>query len=78
MAKTSAMRPDIQWCLPNKKRPFAYSTKATSDLIVTLAQTFETIQNVYDNIIYDYEAKSILQVYIERGYGPCKARNFFK
>lgn len=78
MAKTRAMSSDVQWHLPNKKRPFAYSTKATSDLIVTLAQTFETIQNVYDNIIYDYEAKSILRVYIERGYGQCKARNFFK
>lgn len=78
MAKKHTTLLDAQWYLPNKRRPFAYSTKATSDLIVTLAQTFETIQNVYDNIIYDYEAKSILQVYIERGYGQCKARNFFR
>lgn len=69
---------NVYWYLPNKKRPCAYTTKATSDLIVALAQTFETIQDVYDSITYDYEAKGVLQVYIEHGYDQCKASNFFK
>ena len=58
---------DVSWALPNKKRPFAYSTVATEQLI--LAYSDNTIQEVYDLINYDYEAKAILKVYIDHGYG---------
>ncbi len=68
---------DVQWTLPSRKRPIAYSTKAVSDLIVVLSQRYETIQDVYDNIVYDDAAKRILKIYIDRGYGAVRARDYF-
>lgn len=69
---------DVQWCLPGKKRPIAYSTKAASDLIVVLSQDGATIQEVHDRITYDVEARKILEIYIEKGYGDSIARDLFK
>lgn len=71
---------DIAWYEIEGKRktPFAYSTKAASDLIVTLSQDNETIADVYHAINYDPEAKAILRHYIERGHGAKIARNYFK
>ena len=66
------------WLLPNKKKPFAYSTVATKDLIVTLAEEYETIQEVYNAVCYDSEARQILAEYIARGYGANLAREFFR
>lgn len=64
--------------LPGRKIPVAYSTKATNDLIVTLAEQGGTIQEVHDRINYDREAKAILQIYINKGYGGEEARAWFK
>lgn len=69
---------DVEWRLPNRKRPFAYSTTATSDLIALLSQEYTTIQEVYDHIYFDREAKAILKVYIEKGYGNEIAANHFR
>ena len=69
---------DVHWHIPNKKKPIAYSTKATSDLIDLLAQEHETIQDVYNAINYDVEAKQVLQKYIELGYGNETARDWFR
>lgn len=77
MAKTKR-KGDVHWFIPNKKKPIAYSTVATSDLIGLLAEDFETIQDVYDAINYDVEAKEILQKYIDLGYGNEIAKNWFR
>lgn len=69
---------DVQWYLPGKKRPIAYSTKAASDLIVVLSQDGSTIQEVHDRITYDVEVRKILEIYIEKGYGDSIARDLFK
>ena len=69
---------DVHWYVPNKKKPIAYSTKAASDIIGLLAEDFETIQDVYDAINYDQEAKDVLQKYIDLGYGNEIAREWFK
>ena len=69
---------DVHWYIPGKKKPIAYSTKATSYLIGLLAEDFETIQDVYDAINYDHEAKAIMQIYIDLGYGDQIAREWFK
>lgn len=69
---------DVCWSVPNKKKPIAYSTVATSNLIGLLAQECETIQDVYDAVVYDVEAKEILQKYIDLGYGSQIAREWFK
>lgn len=60
---------DIAWYIKGKKRPIAYSTVATSDLISVLAQEGLTVLESYNYINYDMEAKAILQLYIENGYG---------
>lgn len=69
---------DVHWYVPGKKKPVAYSTVATSDLISLLSEDFETIQDVYDAINYDPEAKAIMKIYIDLGYGNQIAREWFK
>lgn len=68
----------MAWRIPKRKTPVAYSTKATSDLIVALSQDYETIADVHNAINYDQNAKSILQKYIDFGYGNKIAREWFK
>lgn len=68
---------DIHWTIPNKKKPIAYSTVATSNLIGLLSQECETIQDVYNAVTYDIEAKEVLQKYIDLGYGNEIAREWF-
>lgn len=67
---------DVSWVLPNKKKPFAYSTVAAELLI--LAYPDNTIQEVYDLIAYDREAKGLLKVYIEHGYGSDLIKQHFR
>jgi len=67
---------DVKWFLPNTKKPFAYSTKSTSDLIEILSETNETTKDVYNAINYDDEAKNILKHFIDKGYGNYIFRDF--
>ena len=69
---------DVEWHIPGRKTPIAYSTKATSDLIAVLAEQGGTIREVQSRINYDQEAKVVLQAYIDRGYGDVEARRWFK
>lgn len=77
MAKTK-VKGDVSWTVPNKKKPITYSTVATSQLIGLLSQEHKTIQDVYEAVTYDVEAKEILQKYIDLGYGNEIAREWFK
>lgn len=63
------LKGDVTWHLPGKKKPIAYSTKADSDLIVTLGELYGTVQETFNNINYSNECKDILRKYIEAGYG---------
>lgn len=72
------LKGNVEWRIPKRKTPIAYSTKATNDLIVTLAQDYETITDVYNAVNYDQDAKDILQKYIALGYGNEIAREWFK
>lgn len=67
----------VQWYVPGRKTPIAYSTKAASDLIVVLSRDGATIKEVHDRITYDVEARKILEVYISKGYGNAVAKEFF-
>lgn len=49
-------------------KPFAITTVATKDLIETLAQEYDTILEVYNNINYDEDAKKVLEHLINKGY----------
>lgn len=55
----------VEWYLPNKKRPFAYSTVATSLVIKILYDEYKDLRLVYDAINYDEEAKQIVKYYID-------------
>lgn len=77
MAKTK-LKGDVQWTIPGQKRPIAYSTRATSDLIAVLSEQGGTICEVQSRINYDPEAKAVLQAYIDRGYGDVEACKWFK
>jgi 8-oxo-dGTP pyrophosphatase MutT (NUDIX family)/2'-5' RNA ligase/mRNA-degrading endonuclease RelE of RelBE toxin-antitoxin system len=58
----------VDWFMPGKKRPFATSTRATSDLIVALGEDGHTVQSAHDAILYDPEGKAILAAFIAEGY----------
>lgn len=71
---------DVEWYKPKSKinqRPIAYSPKAVSDLIVLLVEDGCTIKELKDKINYDEEAKTIIQKYIDLGYGNLIAEDYF-
>ena len=70
---------DVEWAIPGKKTPIAYSTKAASDLIEVMADDnpTATISELKDKITYDTEAKKVLQRYIDSGYGDQVANEWF-
>lgn len=76
MAKPFGTRGGVEWFLPEAKRPFAYSTKATSDLIEALAQYHMSVRESRKRIIFDYEARAILQYVIDAGYGDVELHRF--
>ena len=57
----------VEWRLPNKKRPFTYSTVATSLLIKVLYDEYKDLRLVYNAINYDEDAKQIVKYYIDNG-----------
>ena len=69
---------NVMWTIPNRKKVIGYTTKATSDLIVLLAETNETIEDCYNAINYDKDGKEILKKYIDLGYGNIIARKWFR
>ena len=70
---------DVEWWIPGKKTPIAYSTKAASDLIEALAEDNPnaTIKGLLGQVTYDVEAKKVLQQYIDAGYGNQVANEWF-
>lgn len=69
MAKRQS-RGDVAWYLPDAKknsRPIAYSTVATSDLIVALYNQYGDLRKVYENIHYDEDAKKVVSEYLKCG-----------
>ena len=60
----------VSWFLPGAKknsRPIAYSTVATSDLIVALYEQYGDLRLVFENIHYDKDAKEVVAEYLKRG-----------
>lgn len=67
---------DTAWYLPGKKKPFAYTPKATGDMIAALVQEGDTYKDIYNKINYDPEAKKIIKHFIDNGYGDSKIELF--
>ena len=70
---------DVNWVIPGKKTPIAYSTVATSDLIEALAEDnpSATISEIMQKVNYDADAKKVLQQYVDAGYGDQVASEWF-
>ena len=70
---------DVEWLVPGKKTPIAYSTVAASDLIEALVEDnpTATISEILGKVTYDQEAKKVLQQYIDAGYGDQVANEWF-
>ncbi|KQO98516.1 hypothetical protein [Leifsonia sp. Leaf264] len=66
----------VEWHVPGRKTPIAYSTTATSNLIGMLAADGLTFEQAHAAINYDDEAKAILTLYIERGHGETVMTEF--
>lgn len=62
----------IQWYLPNKKKPFAYSTKAEADAIRTLLEDFGDLRYILlVELILSPQERLIMQTYVDNGvYKP--------
>ena len=70
---------DVEWFIPGKKNPIAYSTVAASDLIEELSKQYPsaTISQLLPAVNYDVETKKVLQQYIDAGYGDQIANEWF-
>lgn len=69
----------VQWYLPGQKKSFTSTTKATSDLIVYLAEdTGETVTQIKNAIQFDDEAVAVLVVFEEHGYGETILKTLVK
>ena len=52
MARSRKRRGSVEWDIPGRKTPIAYSTLATSHLIALLAEQGGTIREVRDRIVH--------------------------
>lgn len=68
---------DVSWYLPNGKKIIAYSTTSTKDLVAVLSEDGCTVKTLYDRIRYDIDAKNIIKLYLDAGYGEVEARTLF-
>lgn len=59
----------VDWHLPGKRRRFATTTKATSDLIAALGEEGYTFEQALDAVFYDLDAAVILEHFCDEGYG---------
>lgn len=76
-------RGDISWSLPHPnggfyKRPFAYSTVATSDLLSYLSEEGLTFHQGLAEIHFDEDASNIVKNFIHKGYGDHKMSEFIR
>jgi N12 class adenine-specific DNA methylase len=70
---------DVQYFVPGKKTPIAYSTISDRDLLGVLADAHPdaTISDLRDYINYGEEAKRIVDAYVANGYGDENANKYF-
>lgn len=69
----------VYWYLLNRKKPFAYSTVATRDLIEVILEETHDLEEARRRINYDEDAKKILTAYIvfEKGRENSEKRRCF-
>lgn len=72
MAKKNTDDLGVLWYLPGKKRRFATTTASSSLLIGLLGEDGHTFGSALDVILYDPEAKTVVQYFVENGYADAK------
>ena len=79
MSRKEPKHHSIYWYLPHRKRPFAYSTVATRDLIEAILEKTSNLEEARNQINYDEDAKQILTAYIvfEKGRENSEKRRCF-
>jgi hypothetical protein len=68
----------VDWVLPGRKRPFASTTQATSDLIVFLAEDGATFGEVLQAINFDAEASAVVRYFCDHGYADVPANTYVR
>lgn len=73
----AANKGDIEYYVPNKKRPIAYSTKAEADFLKLMTEDGYTTPNEIIKAIDSkyqlaFEEKEIMEAYVKLGYGDLK------
>ena len=68
---------DVMCFVRGRKRPIAYCTLGANQTIAVVSEDGCTIQEAYNRINYDHEAKDVLQKYIDLGHGGDKASDYF-
>lgn len=68
----------VEWYLPNAKRRFATTTKATSDLIVSLAELELTFEQILGEINFDVDAQIVVEHFCNEGYGQELASKYVR
>lgn len=66
----------VQWLLPDRKRPFMSTTRATLYLIEVLAEEDWTWSRIANGVPYDPDARAVAEQFIAEGYGERLARDF--
>ena len=70
---------DVEWTIPGRKTPIAYSTQAVSYAIEVMADEYPTatIRELQEKFHYGPDEKKVLQRYIDAGYGNQVANEWF-
>lgn len=75
MSRREPKHHSVYWYLPHRKKPFAYSTVATRDLIETILEKTNNLEEALNQINYDEDAKQILIAYIVFNKGRDYGKN---
>lgn len=68
---------DVVCVVRGRKRPITHCTFGANQTIAAVSEDGCTIQEAYNRINYDHEAKAVLQKYIDLGHGGDKASDYF-
>lgn len=68
---------DVMCFVRGRKRPIVYCTLGANETIAVVSEDGCTIQEAYNRINYDHEAKDVLKKYIALGHGGDKASDYF-
>lgn len=72
--KKQNKKPSVVWCLPNSKKPFAYSTVAESDSIRDLLMDYKDLRLIPTDTILSEKERFIIDAFMENSIFAPKVR----